>query len=71
MYYHVRKKDSFPSDKITFDTLSFERRTSKCLYGNKNLTFGEGFKEGATLMTCETRCDFSTRDFGQLLKQHF
>ena len=71
MHYHVRKRDSFPSDKIIFETFSFERRTSRCSNGTKNLTFGERFDESTALITGETRCHVSTRGFGELLKQHF
>lgn len=71
MYYHVRKKDSFPLDKITFEALSFERSTSSFLNGTKNLTIEERFEENTALITGETRCDVSTRSFGQLLEQHF
>ena len=71
MYYHVRNKDLFPLAKITFEALSFERGTSRYLYGTKNLTIEERFEENTALITVETRCDVSTRSFGQLLKQHF
>ena len=71
MYYHVRNKDLFPLAKITFEALSFERITSRYLYGTKNLTIEERFEENTALITVETRYDVSTRSFGQLLKQHF
>ena len=63
MHYHVRKRDWFPSDKITLETLSFERSTSKCLYGTKNLTIGERFEWSTALIAYETRCDVSVRGF--------
>ena len=63
MHYHVRKRDWFPSDKITLETLSFERSTSKCLYGTKNLTIGERFEWSTALIAYETRCDVTVRGF--------
>ena len=63
MHYHVGKRDWFPSDKITLETLSFERSTSKCLYGTKNLTTGERFEWSTALIAYETRCDVTVRGF--------
>ena len=61
MHYYVRKRNSYQSDKITFDMLSFERSTSRSSYGTKDLTIGERLEESTALMMYGSCCDVSAR----------
>ena len=63
MDFRVRKKDLFPSNKITFETLSFERSTSNCSYGTKNLTSGKRFEKSKALIMDKTHCGVDARGF--------
>ena len=63
MHFRVIKKGLFPSNKITFETLSFERSTSDCSYGTKNLTSGKRFEKSKALIMDKTHCGVDARGF--------